>query len=305
MTLIVRLRAISVDRMLTAIASRFVRHATAFVALLLVLSLSRSARADAIDTLVKQLGDSSDKVRLAAALNLAKAGDERGILPLAKTLLNDNDKSVRGAAAVALGRLIKANPRTRYKNLATANLKTAAARDSSDFVRTQAENALSSIGGSGGTSRPTGGAGGIYVNIGPMSSKTTSSKNTKLRALMVKTAQKTLTKVASNMQQDWPGGTPSKSELTKKRVSAFYVDGTLNELNVKTSGGGATISCKVSMLLADFPDKSVFGFLSGGASVTASSSQRDQDLASEDCVAAVIENLITSKIVPTIKSKVP
>ncbi len=305
-TLIARLRAISVATMLEAIGSRFVRHAASVLALLFVLSLSRHARADAIDTLIKQLGDSSDKVRLAAALNLAKAGDERGILPLAKTLLNDDDKSVRGAAAVGLGRLIKANPRTRYKSLATANLKTAAARDSSDFVRTQAENALETIGGgSSGTSRPTGGAGGIYVNIGPMSSKTSSSKDTKLRALMVKTAQKTLSKVASNMQQEWPGGAPSKSELAKKRISAFYVDGTLNELKVKTSGGGATISCKVSMLLADFPDKSVFGFLSGGASVTASSSQRDQDLASEDCVAAVIENLITSKIVPTIKSKVP
>jgi len=49
----------------------------------------------------------------------------------------------------------------------------------------------------------------------------------------------------------------------------------------------------------------VFGFLSGGASVTASASQSDQDLASEDCVSAVMENLIANKIVPTIKSKVP
>jgi hypothetical protein len=59
------------------------------------------------------------------------------------------------------------------------------------------------------------------------------------------------------------------------------------------------------MLLADFPDKSVFGFLNGGASVTASKSEKDQDLAAEDCVTAVIENLIANKIIPTIKSKVP
>ena len=57
------------------------------------------------------------------------------------------------------------------------------------------------------------------------------------------------------------------------------------------------------MLLADFPDKSVFGFLNGGASVTASSSQSDQDLASEDCVSAVIEDLIAKKIIPTICTK--
>lgn len=290
--------------MLTKIDARLVRIAAV---LLVLIVFARPARADSIDTLVKQLGNSSDKVRLAAALNLAKAGDERGILPLAKTLLNDSDKNVRGAAAVGLGRLLKANPNTRYKNVAIANLKTAAANDASDFVQTQAQNALRSLGiGDGGTTRPpTGERGGIYVNIGPMSSKTTSSQNDKLRALMVKTAQKTLSKVASHMQQDWPGGPPSKAALAKKGVSGFYIDGTLNELTVKTAGSSATISCKVSMLLADFPDKSVFGFLSGGATVSASSSKRDQELATEDCVIAVIENLITSKIVPTIKSKVP
>ena len=146
---------------------------------------------------------------------------------------------------------------------------------------------------------------GVYVNVGPMSSKTSSPNNTKLRALMVKTTQKTLTKVAPSMSQSWPSGTPTKSALTQKGVSGFYVDGTLTTLDIKVSGSGATISCKVSMLLADFPDKSVFGFLNGGASVTASSSQSDQDLASEDCVVAVMENLISTKIVPTIKSKVP
>lgn len=293
--------------MLSKIAIRFVRAAAPFV-LLLVLVVSRTAHADNVDTLIKQLGDSSQRIRLAAALNLAKAGQEKAILPLAKTLLNDSDKDVRAAAAVGLGKLIKANPNTKYKSLATANLKTAAANDGSESVKTQATNALTTIGsGSSGTTTTSGGGGGggVYVNVGPMSSKTTSSKNDKLRALMVKTAQKTLSKVASSMSQTWPGGTPTKTDLSKKGVSGFYVDGTLNTLDIKTSGGGATISCKVSMLLADFPDKSVFGFLNGGASVTASSSQSDQDLASEDCVTAVIENLITSKIVPTIKSKVP
>jgi hypothetical protein len=291
--------------MLSMIALRFARVAAPLVVLVTLL-ISRTAAADNVDTLIKQLGDSSQRVRLAAAVNIAKAGDERGILPLAKSLLNDKDKDVRAASAVGLGSLIGANPSTKYKSLATANLKTAASNDASDFVKTQAQNALKKIGVGGGSTAPMpSGGSGIYVNVGPMSSKTSSSKNDKWRALMVKTAQKTLMKVASNMSQTWPGGTPSKSELAKKGVSGFYVDGTLTTLDIKTSGGGATISCKVSMLLADFPDKSVFGFLNGGASVTASSSQSDQDLATEDCVVAVMENLISTKIVPTIKSKVP
>lgn len=280
------------------------RHAIVFLFALVI--SSRVAHADNVDTLIKQLSDSSAKVRLAAALNLAKGGDERAIYPLAKAVTGDDDKDVRAAAAVGLGKLIPNFPKNNRKGIAIANLKSAASNDASSFVKQQAQKALDAI-NDGGSQTPTtsGGAGGIYVNIGPMSAKTTSSKNDKLRALMVKTAQKTLGKVASSMSLSWPSGTPTKSALAAKGVAGFYVDGTLNTLDIKTSGGGSTISCKVSMLLADFPDKSVFGFLNGGASVTASSSQSDQDLAAEDCVTAVIENLIANKIVPTIKSKVP
>jgi hypothetical protein len=282
------------------------------IVFLITLMLSmRAAHADTnVKTLIKQLSDSSEKIRLAAAINLAKLADQEAVLPLAKSVVGDDDASVRAAAAVALGKTVNASTKESIKKLAVANLKTAAANDRSSTVKSQAEKALQTItgsggGGGGGGGSGGGGAGGIYVNIGPMSSKTTSSANAKLRALMVKTTEKTLAKVASNMKTTWSGGTPNKATLTKQGVAGFYVDGTLNVLDIKTSGGGATISCKVSMLLADFPDKSVFGFLNGGASVTASSSKTDQDLASEDCVTAVIENLIANKIVPTIKSKVP
>jgi len=283
--------------------------------LAVLLLLAQAAAADNVDTLIKQLGDSSEKIRLAAAVNLAKTEDERGILPLSKAVNADSDKNVRASAAVGLGKILKAHPSSKYKQLAIKNLGNAAANDTSDFVKQQADAALKLVQGkgadsggdsgtkSGGGSNP--GKGGIYVNVGPMSSKTTSSKNDKFRAMMVKVTEKTLSKVAPTMSTTWSGGAPSKGDLAKKGVNGFYVDGTLNTLDIKSSGGGATISCKVSMLLADFPDKSVFGFLNGGASVTASSSQSDQDLASEDCVTAVIENLIANKIVPTIKSKVP
>jgi hypothetical protein len=279
------------------------RHAIVFLFALLI--SSRVAHADSVDTLVKQLTDSSQKVRLAAALNLAKAGDERAIYPLASAVVNDSDKDVRAAAAVGLAKLIPNFPKNNRKGIALANLKKAASGDASSFVKTQAQKALDTINGGGDAPPTTGAKGGIYVNIGPMSAKTTATNNAKLRALMVKTAEKTMGKVAPTMSLSWSGGTPKKGDLQAKGVAGFYVDGTLNTLDIKTSGGGATISCKVSMLLADFPDKSVFGFLNGGASVTASSSQSDQDLAAEDCVTAVIENLIANKIVPTIKSKVP
>ena len=275
------------------------------LAMVVVLLLARPAHADNVDTLIGQLEDSSDKVRLSAALNLTKLGDTKAILGLIKRLDSNNEssKNVRSAAAVGLGTLVGEKVKGRQRELAIKALRAAQANDPSEFVKVQAEKALEKI-GAAGASVPTGTGGSIYVNVGPMSSKTGGANDPKFREMMVKVSAKTLTRVASTMQQTWSGGTPTKQQLAAKGFQGFYVDGTLNEVKIEKSGNTATISCKVSMLLASFPDKSVFGFLNGGAKVQGSTSQRDIDLGSEDCVSAVIEDLIAKKIVPTIKSKV-
>jgi hypothetical protein len=282
-------------------------RAAAVVAVFAILARAAPARADNVDELVRQLDtDDSDKVRLSAALNLTKLGDPRAILALAKALGNDADKSVRGTAAVGLGKLVNDRTRSAIKNLAVAALRRAAESDGSDLVRSQADKALKAIGVGGDTTTttppPAGGA--IYVNIGPMSSKIgDSSIDSKLKALMVKVANQTMTKVASGMATTWPGGAPSKAALEAKSTVGFYVDGTVNELKAKESGSSTTVSCKISMLLASYPDKSIFGLLSGGASVQVSGRATDIALAREDCVSAVVEDLIAKKIVPTIHMK--
>ncbi|HLL22511.1 MAG TPA: HEAT repeat domain-containing protein [Kofleriaceae bacterium] len=271
---------------------------------LVVLLLGRGAHADNVDALIAQLEDSSDKVRLSAALNLSKLGDPKAILGLVKRLgaAVETSKNVRSAAAVGLGTLVGDKVKGSQRELAIKALRDAQANDPSEFVKVQAERALEKIGAKG-TSAPTTPGGAIYVNIGPMSAKT-GTNDAKFRAMMVKVSTATLSAKAPAMQQTWPGGAPTKQQLAAKNFQGFYVDGTLNEIKVEKSGNTATISCKVSMLLASYPDKSVFGFLNGGAKVQGSSSQRDIDLGTEDCVSAVIEDLIAKKIVPTIKSKV-
>jgi len=276
------------------------------LAIVALLAIARPARADNVDTLIGQLEDSSDKVRLSAALNLTKLGDPKAILGLVKRLNSDTEssKNVRSAAAVGLGTLVGEKVKGSQRDVAIKALRDAQSNDPSEFVKVQAEKALDKIGASG-ASTPTGTGGSIYVNVGPMSSKTGSSNDAKFRGMMVSVTQKTLTKSASNMQQTWAGGgAPTKQQLSAKGFQGFYVDGTLNEVKVDKSGNTATISCKVSMLLASFPEKSVFGFLNGGAKVQGSTSQRDIDLGSEDCVSAVVEDLIAKKIIPTIKTKV-
>ena len=74
-------------------------------------------------------------------------------------------------------------------------------------------------------------------------------------------------------------------------------------MTTKEKGSSTIVSCKVSMLIATFPDKSMFGFLNGSASVQASADPSDVAEAKNDCVDAVVEDLVTKKVVPAIKTK--
>ena len=289
--------------------ARAVRVVSIAVALV-VAGRATPARADNVDKLVHQLGDDdSDKIRLSAALNLTKLGDARVsvILALTKALGNDTEESVRGASAVGLGKLVTSKTDPKVRKVAVAALTQANQSDASNLVRGEADKALKAIGvtaaGTQVQTPQTGSA--IYVNIGPMASKTgDNAVDARLKALMVKVANQTMTRVASSMATTWPsGGAPTQAMLQAKSTVGFYIDGTVNVLNVKQTGSSTTISCKINMLLASYPDKSIFGLLNGGASVEASGSATNLALAGEDCVSAVVEDLIAKKIVPTICSK--
>ncbi|HVK73412.1 MAG TPA: HEAT repeat domain-containing protein [Kofleriaceae bacterium] len=278
--------------------------AVLFALCVLVLGAAH-ARADNVDVLIKDLKSGSDyKVRLSAALSLAKLGDKRAI-PGFVFALSDADKTVRGAAAVGLGKLVDASTSKAQRGQVIGALERMIAKESSDSVKKQAEKSVQIIkaidadGGGGGSAAP---ATSVYVDIGPMSAK--AEPAAKLKALMKRITEKTFGSKAKMMMIAWPTGkSPSRKDLDAKKVGGYHVDGTLTEVVVKEKGSAATVSCKVSMLIATFPEKSVFGFLNGGASVTASSDPKDIALATEDCLAAVVEDLVAKKIIPTIKIK--
>lgn len=259
-----------------------------------LLLLPRAARADQVDKLTGQLQGASDyKVRLSAALNLAKIGDRRAIPVLIKAL-KDSDRTVRGVAAAGLGKLVTGATARDTRGRAMAALKASAGGDRDGFVRKQAQKAYDQIrragGGSGGGSLA---AGSTYVNIGGMAAQTSNAGAVK--AVMRQAVERAFRQNASGMVTAWPGGgSPSAGQL--RGVNAFHVDGTVNE--IKVSGG--MVECKVSMLLATYPEKSMFGFLKGGAKVDGGG---DSESASQDCVAAVAEDLIARKIIPTIRAR--
>src|SRR5438067_1263678 len=207
-----------------------------------VLLLTGVVRADNVSSLVDQLNNGGDRERLAAAINLVKLGDQKAILPLAKVVLERNESSadVRRVAAQGLGTLVNGTTSKTVKGLVIKNLQDANANDSDGQVKSAAGASLTTL-GSGASSNPNANAGtttnatSVYVNVGPMSSKTTAKNNPQIMKMMNSTAMATVSK--TSYATTWSGGgAPSASQLQAKSVAGFYIDGTMTDLIVKTSG---------------------------------------------------------------------
>src|SRR4051812_29369622 len=101
----------------------------------------RPARGDTIDTSIRQMGDSSYKVRLAAALALSKSRDPRAVIALADALQKDDDSTVRRVAALALGKMIDARTAEDARELGLDALADAAGKDADQKVKETAARA--------------------------------------------------------------------------------------------------------------------------------------------------------------------
>ncbi len=247
--------------------------------------LTNSAHADRVTSLIKKLDSGSAKNRLSAALSLTNKGDKRAIRPFIKAL-SDSDKTVRGVAATALRKLVDGRVLESLRKLAVKKLKRAAKKDSSAFVRIQAKKAWKTIAAiSSGSSK-------VFIDVGPMGDKTGGGK--KWKKIMRKATFKAMGKTG------WKtGGKMSARTIKRKKMDAFHIRGTLTKLNMS----GNIVGCKVSMLIATYPAKSMFGFLNGGARVTTGGSAREKKFAARDCIEAVVASL-ARKIISTIKTRI-
>ncbi|MBK9070443.1 MAG: HEAT repeat domain-containing protein [Myxococcales bacterium] len=246
------------------------------------------ARADVIADLAGQLEHSDYKVRLAAVLSLSKLNDLRASTALV-TALGDRDKSVRSAAATGLGKLLRLGLADAAKVGAIAAL-TERKSDPDAGVRKQVERALAAVPVAQGA-----GGGSVFIDIGEM---TTGPEHKAMRPAMDKSVRAAFGKTASTWELGAVGAKPVKLSKSQR---GFHVGGSVVELKSQQSGKTATVTCKVSMFIATYPEKSMFGFLNGSASVQADAG--DTAAASADCVVAVMEDLVTRKVIPTIKTR--
>ena len=269
------------------------------ILLLLVISPEPAQASDRVDRLARQMlqaGD--DRLRLSAAVNLARTGEARAV-PAFVRALGDDDESVRGVAATALGRLVGAESSAQVRQRSLAALRRVGQNDAEAFVRERARASFRAIRSlpDPPMDRPS-----VYVDVGPMSDD--SHAGGQFREAMRSTIRSAIDGAAGGMATGWPGANPSRAELEQNGAQGFHVDGTLIELTTDSSGRNTVISCKVSMLIATYPEKSMFGFLNGGAAVQTGSSARQIERGQRDCVLAVLENLVSSRVIPTIQDRV-
>jgi hypothetical protein len=263
--------------------------------LLAALCLSGVAHADKVDDLAAVLRSDPDyKVRLSAALNLGRLGDPRAVAPLIDALA-DRDRTVRGVAAAALGKLVDGRVAAELADRALASLDRLAQDEPDDVVRGEARRSAGAIRAARPAPSPVG---TIYVEVGLMADNT--KRAPEVPGMMRKQA---LSSLSRTFVTRWPTGrAPSELELRSSGATAFYVDGSLVALNVSRSP--AKVTCSVSLLLATYPGKSMFAFVKGGAEVETALSDAALAEATGDCVSAVVDDLVASKLVPTIEARV-
>jgi hypothetical protein len=275
-------------------------HRSLAAAALMLVAVIGTAQADDVDVLLGELESGRDyKVRLSAALSLARLDDPRAI-PAFIAALDDSDKAVRAAAVVGLGKVVDASTPEATRKQAIEALDRVAKGDPADTATRQAKkvrDALAKL--APATAIVTG---GMYIDLTPMSAKIPDGEA--MRVLMRATVEKGLRRLDPTIMLTWPGGkSPTQKDLDRSKVRGYHVDGNILDLTVTPQGSATLVTCKISMLIATYPGKSIFGFLEGGAKVQGSNTASDIALAKQDCVTAVVEDLVAKKIMPTIRTK--
>jgi hypothetical protein len=227
------------------------------------------------DLSVALLHDPSFKVRTQAALLLGKLGEQAGVEPLIKSLVDEN-KTVRAMAAQSLGKL--------GGDAALAALKNLMQRESDTFVRAQAEKALTSIVPTKPPqpdAKPDGKDRKVYLKFGPFTGGSKAA-DASLLALLRDGLRQSLEKLPHVAVVE---GAEEKN-MGKGGRPAFLVDGNVLKLQDTDAGSALETSCEVKVMVARWPSRSVILWTSAGAAVQGGKRDRDKQNARRDCIEA-------------------
>lgn len=268
---------------------------------------TRVAAADAVDTNVQQLqGTGNYKVRLAAALSLAKSTDPRAVIALAVALRSEREVSIRKIAAIALEKMIDGSTAEDARDLGIGALEHAATADKDQGVRQTSARAAKALAGLRKKRGKNEKAPPVFVNIDVATShqkQLPSNAGDRLTKLLRKNVEST------GYATSWPGGLPTQADLSSSRSRGFIVAGTVKKVEVTKVGGKTQIACTVAVRVAPWTGKdggerweaNRAASASGSAKAMTGNRERDVQNGLLDCVEAVAEDVTSRQVMPFLK----
>ncbi len=223
-------------------------------AFILLSAKSASAQEGNVDVLINTLKTADNyKVRVTAAMLLSKHKDNpKAFAALLYALNNDEHETVQGTAALSLGKI--------GNKEAIPDLEKAA-KSKKVFLKENAKKALEML----AQTCPEVDLSGkrIYLNIGPLDITGANIDRTEIRTH--------LKDLLGSQGQEIPYVTtlfpgckePTESELKKKKLKGYMVDGTL-----EISLDGGEVVCDLKLIVTTFPGKSIKMMNSANAGVT-------------------------------------
>ncbi len=285
-----------------------------FVCALITLSFgvvsTADARADRIKKLTVQLSKSgSQKVRISAALGLAKSDDPRALAALTRSLKSDRSADIRRIAAASLGQRMQRKVSKKARKSVLAALRHASKRDRDSKVRASAKVALAKSELSP-TQSPRGRKSkGIMVGVAAPA-KVSSRLPKQTAALLQSRVKQVIKEKSPRSVRTAPGtGMPSSSQLKRSGMAGYSVVPNISKLKLKRKGKKTFVTCEIQMKLQ--PWEGAGGKLgvqksatvTGSGTVTSGSSKRAISDSSQACIEAVVTQVTANQVVPFLVAK--
>lgn len=264
----------------------------AFVALLVLQLTGADARAD-VSRQVRQLRSSDDfKVRLSAALALAKTTDRRAVSALARALARDSSATIRRVAVDSLRRILTQPLPASTVRLGVRALKRAASSDRDRKVRRAAAGAVNRI-----TRRRRRGGGAFVALARPSDPKRRGPRG--ISQQMFSALQKTVRRGAPAFDVFARSASP--------RSRGWFVSASIADVDVRRRGASAEVRCQVAVRVSPLLDRQE-RFIAGETAsakgtgrVIGGASRRAIDNSIRECLLAVVEQVTERQVLPFIK----
>jgi HEAT repeats len=280
-----------------------------------------SAAPALIDEHIEQMERASDyKVRLSAAVWLAKTHEPRAMAALLRVLESEPSKTMRRLAALSLGTMVDADTPSKLRVEVERALAHAAEQDRDRKVRRHAQRSLEKLATvparpdvvSPQPPRPTPrpqGEQGVFLHVSaPRDVARKSPKG--MSPLLHDTVRGALRKHAPEYRLDWPAKTPpTASDLEQARMHAYRVQAAVMEYRIHPRGSQAEVECQVTVQVnpwqgSDTPERwseRQAAAATGRGRVRGDNRSEAIAAAQRDCVTTVAERITSEQVVPFLR----